>query len=222
VKRRNSGLYLHPFRSQTELQESAFKAFADGQNLLMTGPAGVGKTIIAMYLALNEVAKRNASRIVIVRSIVPSRDIGFMPGGLRDKISLYETPYIDACSVLYGRGDAYECLKGARQLEFTTTSFARGTTIRDAIVFIDEGENMSFHECDTMITRLGEETRAIICGDGHQSDLLRQEERNGFHDFCGVLQRMKSFSAVEFTVEDVRRSPLVKEYLETRRSVLKW
>lgn len=222
MKHRKTGLVLQHIRAQTTTQDAAFRAFLeDGNNLLMTGPAGVGKTIIAMYLGLNAVANRNFARMVIVRSVVPSRDIGFMPGGLRDKISLYEAPYIDAASLLYNRDDAYDCLKGSRQLEFTTTSFARGTTIRDAVVFVDEGENMSFHELDTMITRCGEDTRLIVCGDRNQSDLSREEERRGFVTFCDVLRSMESFSSVEFGVEDVRRSELVREYLETKRRVLK-
>lgn len=222
MKRKNSGLDLQHIQPQTPTQESAFNAFASGKNLLMTGPAGVGKTIIAMYLALGAVMRRQASKLVIIRSVVPSRDIGFMPGGLKDKVALYETPYIDTCALLYGRDDAYDCLRSCRQLEFITTSFVRGTTIRDAIVFLDEGENLSFHECDTVITRVGENSRIIVCGDVNQSDLTRSDERQGFQDFSQILHDMNTFYTVEFSIEDVQRSDIVREYLEARRRVLKW
>ena len=218
-RKSNTGLSLGQLKPQTKKQESAFAAFDVGKHLLMVGPAGVGKTIIALYLALNEVIARRASRLIIVRSVLPSRDIGFMPGNLNEKAALYEAPYADACSFLYGRDDAYQCLKSC-YVEFMTTSFARGVTLRDAIVFIDEAQNMLFHEMDTMITRTGENTRLIVCGDANQTDLVRAEEQRGFTEFCSVLRDMDSFSDVVFDINDVQRSDLVKEYLKTRNRVL--
>jgi phosphate starvation-inducible protein PhoH len=221
-KQKNNSLDLLSLRPQSKSQEAAFDAFNAGDNLLMIGPAGVGKTIIAMYLALREVIARRMSRLVIVRSALPSRDIGFMPGNLHEKTSLYEAPYADACSFLYGRDDAYYLLKNHHQVEFLTTSFVRGITVRDAVIFVDEASNMSYHENDSIITRAGEGTRIIICGDKNQSDLVKSEDRQGFTDVCRVLREMKSFKTVEFSIADVRRSELVREYLETRNKILKW
>lgn len=218
----SGGLDLHAIEPITKPQEQCFQAFAAGKNLLMAGPAGVGKTLVAMYLGLREVAAGRAARVVIVRSAVPSRDIGFLPGGLDEKVALYEAPYVDACSFLYGRDDAYSCLKSYRHIEFMTTSFARGTNVRDAVLYIDEAENMVYHELDTMITRTSEQTRLIVTGDENQSDLVRREEREGFGDFRRVLAEMESFVAVEFSIKDVRRSGLVRDYLETRNRVLNW
>lgn len=221
-KKSNNGLTLAGLRPHTDAQAEAFTHFESGHNLLMTGPAGVGKTIVAMYLALREVAQRRLERVIVIRSVVPSRDIGFLPGGLEEKISLYEQPYEDACSQLYGRDDAYQCLKLHRSLEFMSTSFARGINLRDAALFIDEASNMTYHEIDTMITRACDGTRVIICGDSKQSDLVDPQDRKGFSGLRGVVAEMPSFRTVEFGVADVRRSGLVQEYLEARMRVLSW
>jgi predicted ribonuclease YlaK len=185
----------------------------------MTGPAGTGKTLLALYLGMREVENRTAERVVVVRSIVPTRDVGFLPGTIREKAALYETPYHDLIGLLYDKHDAYANLKGSSQMEFLTTSFVRGITLRDSVVVIDEAENLSYHELDSVLTRVGENTRVIVCGDPRQSD-LKQLDQGGFEDFCRVLSQMESFSVVEFGMEDVRRSAVVREYLCARKKVL--
>lgn len=216
-----SGLRLNPISPATKAQNNALASFTNGSNLLMTGPAGTGKTLLAMYLGLREVEERRADKIVIVRSIVPTRDVGFLPGTIREKSMLYEAPYQDLSTLLYDKHDAYANLKGAFRLEFLTTSFVRGITIRNSVVFIDEAENMTMHELDSVLTRVGEDTRVIVCGDPRQSD-LESRDQGGFEDFCRVLSGMQSFSTVEFGIEDVRRSAVVKEYLRARKKVLDW
>lgn len=221
MTRKNTGLHLYAIKPQTKSQEEAFDEFSSGQNLVMMGPAGAGKTIVAMYLALREVMSKKSNKLVIVRSAVPSRDIGFLPGSLEEKASLYEAPYADACSVIFGRDDAYDCLKRSNQVAFMTTSYARGINVRDSILFVDEASNMTFHECDTMITRAAEGTRVIVCGDRKQSD-LECNQHEDFVKFCDVLGQMKSFSTIVYGIEDVMRSELVREYLRARQRVLKW
>jgi phosphate starvation-inducible protein PhoH len=148
-----------------------------------------------------------------MRSVVPTRDIGFLPGNAKEKSKVYEGPYYAICNELFGRGDAYDILKNKNTIEFMTTSFIRGITLNNAIVIVDEVNNMTFHELDSIITRLGKNCRIMFCGDFRQSDLPKQAERNGLLDFMDILERMKSFTHVEFQQEDIVRSGLVKQYI---------
>ena len=153
--------------------------------------------------------KGEYQKLVIIRSAVPTRDIGFLPGTEKEKASVYEEPYKDIANDLFGRGDAYEILKQKDLVEFMTTPFIRGITLRDAVILIDECQNMSFHELDSIITRMGENTRIIFCGDFRQADL----KGNGIRDFFQVLKRMGLFDFIEYEVEDIVRSDFVKTYI---------
>jgi phosphate starvation-inducible protein PhoH len=199
----------------TANQSKAFESFDNGKNLLLHGIAGTGKTFISMYLALNEVMNPlgNYNKVIIVRSVVPTRDMGFLPGNHKDKAKVYEAPYYIIANELYGRGDAYEILKQKTLVEFISTSFIRGTTLNDAIVVVDEIGNMTLHELDSVITRIGKNCRVIFSGDFRQSDLTREQEKNGLKDFMRILDKMKSFNYIEFDENDIVRSGLVKEYI---------
>ena len=199
----------------TANQSKAFDSFDDGKNLLLHGIAGTGKTFISMYLALNEVMNplSGYNKVIIVRSVVPTRDMGFLPGNHKDKAKVYEAPYYIIANELFGRGDAYEILKQKTLVEFISTSFIRGTTLNDAIVVVDEIGNMTLHELDSVITRIGKNCRVVFSGDFKQSDLTREQEKNGLKDFIRILDRMKSFDYIEFDENDIVRSGLVKEYI---------
>lgn len=198
----------------TENQQLTFDAFERGDNLVLHGLAGTGKTFISMYLGLREVLEGNKyHQVIVMRSVVPTRDIGFLPGNAKEKSKVYEGPYYAICNELFGRGDAYDILKNKNTIEFMTTSFIRGITLNNAIVIVDEVNNMTFHELDSIITRLGKNCRIMFCGDFRQSDLPKQAERNGLLDFMDILERMKSFTHVEFQQEDIVRSGLVKQYI---------
>jgi len=207
-------LNLKRINPLTDNQRKAFKSWNGGSNLLLHGLAGTGKSYISLYLALREILENNShyKSIVIVRSAVPTRDIGFLPGSVKDKTKVYEIPYQTICTDLFGRGDAYEILKTKRIIDFTTTSFIRGNTFYDTIVIVDEVNNMTFHELDSVITRLGDNCRMMMCGDYRQSD-LNYNEKNGLMSFINILDDMKGFSHVEFEIEDIVRSGLVKEYI---------
>jgi len=207
-------LNLKRINPLTDNQRKAFKSWNGGSNLLLHGLAGTGKSYISLYLALREILENNShyKSIVIVRSAVPTRDIGFLPGSVKDKTKVYEMPYQTICTDLFGRGDAYEILKTKRIIDFTTTSFIRGNTFYDTIVIVDEVNNMTFHELDSVITRLGDNCRMMMCGDYRQSD-LNYNEKNGLMSFINILDDMKGFSHVEFEIEDIVRSGLVKEYI---------
>lgn len=199
----------------TANQSKAFESFDDNKNLLLHGIAGTGKTFISMYLALKEVMNplSTYNKVIIVRSVVPTRDMGFLPGNHKDKAKVYEAPYYIIASELFGRGDAYEILKQKMMVEFISTSFIRGTTLNDAIVVVDEIGNMTLHELDSVITRVGKNCRIIFSGDFRQSDLTREQEKNGLKDFMRILDKMKSFNYIEFDENDIVRSGLVKEYI---------
>lgn len=191
------------------LTRNQLTAFESTKNLVLHGLAGTGKTFISSYLAYDDMAKGVYQNLVIIRSAVPTRDIGFLPGTEKEKASVYEEPYKDIANDLFSRGDAYEILKNKGLVHFMTTSFIRGITLREAVILIDECQNMSFHELDSIITRIGENCRVMFCGDFRQADL----KANGLQDFIKVLKRMQKFTFIEFEVEDIVRSDFVKQYI---------
>ena len=201
-----SGLELAEIEPLTRNQ---LRAFESDKNLVLHGCAGTGKTFISCYLAFDDMTKNQYEKLVIIRSAVPTRDIGFLPGTEKEKSSVYEEPYYDISIDLFARGDAYQILKTKRLVHFMTTSYIRGITLRDAVILIDECQNMTFHELDSIITRVGENCRVIFCGDFSQSDL----KQNGMKEFFEILASMNRFDFIEFGVEDIVRSGFVKEYI---------
>lgn len=200
----------------TENQRRAYRAWEQGKHLVLHGVAGTGKTMISLYLALQELEGQQYSRVVLVRSAVPTRDQGFLPGSLKEKSQIYELPFSSVCADIYERADAYGILKGRGSVEFITTSYVRGITLNDAIVVVDECQNLKFHEIASVVTRIGQNSRLIVLGDFRQSDLLRHEERKGVSDFLSVVRRMRSFELIEFGYDDILRSDMVREFLIAR------
>ena len=194
------------------------EVFESNKHLLLHGCAGTGKTFISLYLALDDIFKQEYNKIVIIRSAVPTREMGFMPGTEADKAKLYEYPYIGIFQELFSRGDdPYNQLKTKGVVTFTTTSYIRGITLNNCVIVVDEIQNMSFHELDSIITRIGKNCRIIFCGDTFQSDL----KSSGIEDFMEILRDMDEFDFVDFTIEDIVRSDLVKNYLTTKYRRLK-
>ena len=204
----------------TDNQGVAFDSWDEGSNLMLHGIAGTGKTFLALYFSLKEVMSKNThyKKVFIIRSVVPTRDIGFLPGSQKDKMKVYEAPYYDIASKLFKRGDAYEILKQRNNVEFISTSFLRGSTFDDCILVVDEVQNMSDQELHTVMTRVGENCRIIFCGDVKQDDLTseRKKEMSGLRSFMGVIKKMKEFDFVEFEASDIVRSKLVKSYIIER------
>lgn len=191
------------------LTQNQLRAFESEKHLVLHGVAGTGKTYISCYLAFDDMIKGYYDKLVIIRSAVSTRDIGFLPGNESEKASVYEEPYKDICIELFQRGDAYSILKSKNLVHFMTTSFIRGVTLRNATIIVDECQNMSFHELDSIITRIGEGCRVIFCGDFRQADLAK----NGLRDFIRVLKAMDSFELIDFEIKDIVRSEFVKEYI---------
>ena len=205
----------------TENQRKVFDAYKEDKNLFVYGAAGTGKTFITMYLALKEVLNPLTpyNRVVVVRSLVATREIGFLPGDHEDKSSLYQIPYKNMVKYMFElpSDNDFEMLWGnlktQESVKFWSTSFIRGTTLDDCVVIVDECQNLNFHELDSIITRVGENCKMHFCGDASQSDLIKTNERNGILDFMKIIQAMPEFESVEFGAEDIVRSGLVKSYI---------
>ena len=212
VQRNN--LSLKHFDPLTSNQKLTYQSF-NHKNLLLHGMAGTGKSFISLYLSLKEVIKTDSpfKNVVIVRSVVPTRDMGFLPGNNKEKAKVYEAPYYAICTELFGRGDAYEVLKSRCIVDFISTSFIRGITLNDCIIVVDEIANLTLHELDSIITRVGKNCKIVFCGDFSQSDFTRDQDRNGLKDFMKIIDRMKSFEFIEFNEDDIVRSAMVKEYI---------
>lgn len=209
----NNSMALRKIEPLTATQRLVFDHYDDRKNLMLHGVAGTGKTFLAMYLALDSVLRKEYRQVIVVRSVVPTRDMGFLPGNQKEKQRVYEAPYYAIATELFGRGDAYEVLKQKNMVDFISTSFIRGVTLDNCIVIVDECQNMTFHELDSVITRLGENCKVLFCGDYRQTDLLRDVEKAGLKDFMRIIDSMYFFETVEFHEEDIVRSALVKEYI---------
>tara|TARA_S200002703_G_scaffold144082_2_gene137511 strand:- start:1798 stop:2550 length:753 start_codon:yes stop_codon:yes gene_type:complete len=211
----------------TPSQEQVFEHWNDDKNLFMYGAAGTGKTFVALYLALRDVLDENTpyDKIYLVRSLVATREIGFLPGDHEDKSSLYQIPYKNMVKYMFEMPDdnsfemLYGNLKAQETISFWSTSFIRGTTLDRAIVIVDECQNLNFHELDSIITRVGEGTKIIFCGDINQTDLQKTNEKNGIHNFMNILSLMKEFGMVQFGIEDIVRSGLIRSYLVSKISL---
>ena len=205
----------------TDNQRLLFEAYAKNQNLVAYGVAGTGKTFITLYNALKDVLDPSTpyEKVYIVRSLVATREIGFLPGDHDDKSYLYQIPYKHMVKYMFEMPSEadfnmlYGNLKAQDTIDFWSTSFIRGTTFDKTIVVVDEFQNLNYHELDSIMTRVGSQSKIMFCGDATQSDLIKQNERNGIVDFMQVLRIMSSVDVIEFGVEDIVRSGLVKEYI---------
>ncbi len=213
--------HLRTIEPLTPGQEEVFQAFAEGKNLVLHGAAGTGKTYISLYLALQSVLDPQTpyEKVFMVRSLVPTREIGFLPGDHEDKSDLYQIPYRNMVRYMFNMPDEgafrilYDNLRGQGSIDFWSTSFLRGVTLDRAIIIVDEFSNLNFHELDSITTRVGQDSRIIFSGDYSQSDLVKANERTGVLDFMKITQAMESFSCTEFGINDIVRSGFIRDYL---------
>ena len=212
---------LVTIKSITDNQKVVFDSWKKDKNQFLFGAAGTGKTFISLYLALKDVLdlKKPYDKVVLVRSLIPTREIGFLPGDEEDKGLLYQVPYQNMVQFMFEMPNEqqfntlYDRLKGQGTLFFLSTSFLRGLTFDNTIIIVDECQNLNFHELDTIITRVGQDSKIVFCGDFDQTDLVKQNERNGLHDFLRILEEMEEFNCTEFTIGDIVRSGFVRSYL---------
>jgi len=209
---------MNAFEALTDNQSYAIHEYKRDHSLALAGSAGTGKTYLALALALEDVLDKETpyDKVVIVRSVVATRDIGFLPGDEEEKKDAYTGPYRSICAELFRDSDAWKKLQAAGSVEFLTTSFIRGITINNAIIIVDEMQNLSAHELDSIITRVGRNCRFIMCGDYYQSDLTNRKEKEGILKFLKILHQMNAFTIIEFTWEDIVRSDFVRDYIMTK------
>jgi predicted ribonuclease YlaK len=209
--------HLKTFQALTDNQQLFFDSYKRGDYFMaLHGVAGTGKTFCALYKALEEVLDKSNpfKKVIVVRSAVQGREIGHLPGDVNEKMEIYQQPYVQNCDTLFGRKDAWERLSEQGYVEFISTSFIRGMSFDDAIIVVDEIQNLSFEEIDTVITRVGHQSKIIWCGDYRQTDLNKKKsDMTGILKFFDIAMHMRSFTKIEFTVEDIVRSSLVREYI---------
>ena len=216
-----SSEYLINIEPLTDNQKRLFESYQNNKQIVSYGAAGTGKTFITLFNALKDVLNENSvyEKIYIVRSLVATREIGFLPGDYEDKSDIYQVPYKHMVKYMFQMpSDAdfemlYGNLKAQDTIKFWSTSFLRGTTLDNAIVIVDEFQNLNFHELDSIITRVGENSKICFCGDASQTDLQKTNEKNGIIDFMKIVRTMPSFDIIEFGIDDIVRSGLVKEYI---------
>jgi predicted ribonuclease YlaK len=200
-------------------QSEVFDAWKSGDNLAMIGTAGTGKTFLAMYLALEEVMNKSTpyDKLHIIRSVVPTRDVGYLPGTIEEKLNAYTGPYRAIAAELFdGDAKAFEKLIHNEYLTFESTSYIRGITYDNSIIIVDEMQNLTFHELDSVITRVGVDTKVIFSGDYHQSDFKAAGDKQGINTFISILEQLRKFSVINFTWEDIVRSDFVRDYIMTK------
>ena len=220
-KKEITNLDLTKVEPVTDNQKIVFNSYKKGENQFLYGCAGTGKTFISLYLAMNEVLRSDTpyDRVVMVRSLIPTREIGFLPGDEEDKAALYQVPYSNMVQYMFKQPNEqafsmlYDKLKTQGSFYFLSTSFLRGLTFDNSIIIVDECQNLNFHELDTIITRVGQDSKIMFCGDFLQTDLSKTSERNGLFDFLRILEEMKEFNCVEFNIGDIVRSGFVRNYL---------
>ena len=213
--------YLVDIEPITENQKILFNSYNEGKNIIAYGAAGTGKTFVTLYNALKNVLDDSTpyEKIYIVRSLVATREIGFLPGDHEDKSDIYQVPYKHMVKYMFQMSsDAdfemlYGNLKAQDTIKFWSTSFLRGTTLDRSIIIVDEFQNLNFHELDSIMTRVGEDSKIFFCGDASQTDLQKTNEKNGIVDFMKIIRSMPSFDVIEFGIDDIVRSGIVKEYL---------
>ena len=202
----------------TESQKEAYTAWREGDNIAMVGTAGTGKTFLAMYLALEEIMDKSTpfDSLRIIRSAVPTREVGFLPGTIDEKLDAFTGPYRAAAADLFEDDRAYEKLVHNKYIQFESTSYIRGVTFDNTIVLVDEMQNLNYHELDSVMTRIGHCSKIIFCGDYKQSDFKQMSDKQGINTFLEILEQLKHFSVVEFSWEDIVRSGLVRDYIMTK------
>jgi len=212
---------LNQIKPVTDSQKIVFETYKNGLNQFLFGCAGTGKTFISLYLALQDVLKNETpyDKVIVVRSLIPTREIGFLPGDEEDKAALYQVPYSNMMQFMFEQPNEqafsmlYDRIKAQGSFYFLSTSFLRGLTFDNSIIIVDECQNLNFHELDTITTRVGQDSKIMFCGDFSQTDLTKMNERNGLMSFLQILQEMEEFNCTEFDIGDIVRSGFVRNYL---------
>lgn len=217
-----SKLHLSELKPLTDNQGIAIDSFSKNYNLVLHGVPGSGKSFIAIALCLNEILNnKSGQQLVIVRSVVPTRDSGYLPGSLEEKEAVYLSPYIAIVNELFHDGNAWKTLVGAGVIKFISTSYIRGLTLNNSLILVDEFQNCNYHELCSVITRVGKNSKVYFTGDGDQSDFEHERDKNGIIEFIEILDTLKYFKKIEFTWADCVRSGLVRDFLMSKELIKK-
>ena len=213
--------HLLTYNPITDKQDEEYSAWDDGDHLVLCGSAGTGKSFIALYLSLQDTMDKSYAqdKVVIVRIVVPTREMGYLPGSVEEKTDTYTAPYRAICQELFNEKGAYDMLEAQGIIEFMSTSFIRGVTIDNAVIIVDEMQNLTYHELDSIITRVGRNSRIIFSGDYYQSDLSKESDKKGILDFMNIMEVMNNFTTIEFGWKDIVRSDFVRDYIMTKELV---
>lgn len=215
---------LIKYQPITKTQEKLFETFEEFPNksMFLYGSPGTGKTFLATYLALQQILDNTTGfdKILYIRNPVQTgENIGFTPGTPEEKISLYEQPYASIFEEMFGWENSWQNCKKLGIVEFCIPNFLRGTTFKNTIVIVDECQSMSFHTINTIVTRIGQDSKIILCGDESQNDLIGNKYKNyeissGFNKTLNIVKKItQHFSIIEFKTNDVIRSELVKDWI---------
>lgn len=209
---------LEPFTPITENQKKALEAWKEGYNLVLAGSAGTGKTFMAMNFAFKEILENPDvyRRVMVIRSLVPTRDAGHLPGTKEEKEDPYKSVYKNLCDEIFGYEGAYGKLVSTKKFHFETTSYIRGATFDQTVIIVDESQNLTFHELDSVITRVGKDCKIIFCGDHKQTDFKYKDEKEGIIKFVDIVEQMRFFKVIQFGWHDIVRSDFVRDYIMTK------
>lgn len=215
IKKKWSEHDLKCIKPLTPAQEDMFHAFFNGKHICAHGTAGTGKTFLALYLAFREVLDKRcySDHIIIVRSNVSTRKMGHLPGKVDEKMAEFEVGYRTMCAELFGRFTTYDDMKSVGLITFISTSFIRSLTWNNAVVIVEEGQNLNFHEINSIMTRIGKNTTVIVTGDKTQTDLTDKNEIRGISLFLEIIKEMKHFETIQFNKHDIVRSEFVKSWI---------
>lgn len=209
---------LLEYEPLTQTQEKAYESWDEGNNLVLAGSAGTGKTFVGMYLGLETILDSNSTqdKLIIVRSMVPTRDMGYLPGTKAEKEEAYIAPYRAIACDLFGDKGSWNKAISSNKILFESTSFIRGITFDNAVILVDEMQNLNFHELDSVITRVGINSRIIFSGDHVQSDFKYDDDKSGIYKFLQIVEQLKNFDIINYGWQDIVRSDFVRDYIMTK------
>lgn len=206
----NKGLVIKPkSANQRKLVESSFQ----NDLVFALGPAGTGKTYIAVALAVRALKNREVKRIIITRPAVEAgENLGFLPGDLQEKLDPYLRPIYDALSDMVP-AEKLKYYQETRVIEIAPLAYMRGRTLHDAFVLLDEAQNTTGEQIKMFLTRMGPNSKVIITGDQTQVDLPTRQ-KSGLSEALKVLKDVKGIGVVKLSGKDVMRHKLVKAIIE--------
>lgn len=207
------GVNGKPIKARTPNQQLLVKTFTENDLTFALGPAGTGKTYLAVAMAVRALKNREVRKIILSRPAVEAGEkLGFLPGDMKDKIDPYLQPLYDALEDMIPNAKLKEYME-TKVIQIAPLAFMRGRTLNDAIVVLDEAQNTTTHQIKMFLTRLGMGSKMIVTGDVTQIDLPRTTA-SGLIQALKILRNVKGIGRVEFEKKDIVRHHLVQRIVE--------